>query len=1204
MTCGGIETNVNQTYQINTTEDMSCGSNSPDYTNYYRYLDSHIPTLATAEKIIHVNIIVWQEDNNIPVTNWQDTPLHRAKLTHIIDLANAHWLNATPNPSDPISGVTEIPNNDKRYHMKLEGIYFIENSTRANSSGFGDKITYLQQNHPELLSQLNINIINRKHSVNGASGWSNGSKAEYPMVVTSDDDKGSGYNCVPTSTSSNCPMSIAEFPVGNYYRIWNFAHHISHEVSHNVDLEHVYTQAIGGGYEACTITDIDYMDDLFPQNAPYCTIPPSGCDVCVQQMTVRPQGYTGPDYSTTDGWTNNLMNGAEGNYLTPKQAGKVHRAFALHNIGSVTSGYSETPLEITQNETWDFKMQLYRSLVIKSGNTLTLKCKLLMPEQGSIIVETGAKLIIDGGVITKSNVNAGNSWQGILVYGNSNLPQTAANQGTVEIINQGTIEHAVTGITNANFNSNGIVWGTTGGIIHATEANFLNNNRDVQLLAYHRYFGNIEMPYNAYFEKCTFERNSDFAQDNITASISMWEVNGVRVQGCTFINEGNIGSVNLEHHKDSYAIYAIGAQLNVNEYHPPLSNIHDANTFEGYNYGIHATNVCRADKFAIIANSEFRNNAHGIYLHSHANARVLKNTIEVPADADIAFGSPEAYGVYFDASTGYHFQENEIERTGSGASTYGALFNNNGADNNLVYKNSFDGLFNGTQAIGNNKGNASGLEFQCNRYGDNTANTKDIAVYQAINPIGPQGIDANQGEYDPFIADPKALANNLLSNSGTDIDNDADVFTYNYGTGDVRFAPTNPTGIINQPRLVAVSFEEDCKSKLNSGIGPIDDPSGLQLELSQWDGQLSGKRALYSQLLNGGNTPELEAEILLAGQAEYQALYIELISISPHVDVAQLIDLINNTGFAELALRNVLVANPHASRSAEVMEVLEGRVPAVSQQTITDVLNTQQTFTSKDVLEAQMSTLNKYIASAVGDLQYYYAIDETHQDATDLELLFAGREEARYFYMLADYYLYKGESTKLTNHLNNANTEWWGEAEREAQPELQSAYTTLNSALENGEGIGNLSQSTLTSLQTQYNTTSIAMVKHRLHGWLKAANMHDNTYVEPVYSAAANKTAPLSTRPAKTESQVELFPNPAKDYVELRWNWFELGLDNTFTIEIVGLDGKVVMANEIKNFKNNISILNTSELKTGMYIVQMITNSGEIVYTQKLTVNH
>jgi hypothetical protein len=70
---------------------------------------------------------------------------------------------------------------------------------------------------------------------------------------------------------------------------------------------------------------------------------------------------------------------------------------------------SANPWQVTTDETWIKAMVIDRNILIKSPNTLTLQCKLSMPKDGKIIVESGAKLIVDGGLITSCNMD----WGGI-----------------------------------------------------------------------------------------------------------------------------------------------------------------------------------------------------------------------------------------------------------------------------------------------------------------------------------------------------------------------------------------------------------------------------------------------------------------------------------------------------------------------------------------------------------------------------------------------------------------------------------------------------------------------------------------------------------------------------------------------------------------------------------------------------------------------
>ena len=154
------------------------------------------------------------------------------------------------------------------------------------------------------------------------------------------------------------------------------------------------------------------------------------------------------------------------------------------------------------------------------------------------------------------------------------------------------------------------------------------------------------------------------------SSVSIWDVNGVRFLGCTFTNQP------LDFPHSGNAIYALSGQFRVDEFAPSPSTTLPT-SFAGYNYGIKAFNVCRADKFTILANSTYMNNKHGIYLNTQANARVVKNIITIP-DIPVSNIEPPLYGLYFDECTGYNFAQNSV--TGIGGSNFpkvGAVFHNN-----------------------------------------------------------------------------------------------------------------------------------------------------------------------------------------------------------------------------------------------------------------------------------------------------------------------------------------------------------------------------------------------------------------------------------------------------------------------------------------------------------------------------------------------
>lgn len=365
---------------------------------------------------------------------------------------------------------------------------------------------------------------------------------------------------------------------------------------------------------------------------------------------------------------------------------------------------------------------------------------------------------------------------------------------------------------------------------------------------------------------------------------------------------------------------------------------------------------------------------------------------------------------------------------------------------------------------------------------------------------------------------------------------------------------------------------------------------------------MSGKRSLYQQLINGGNQTELEAQILLAGQSEYQELYIDLMSIAPYVDHGQLIDLIQNSGFPELALRNVLVANPHSGREPEVMEALIERLPTVSQQTITDVENGSQTITSKDLLEADMAQLSTSIYNQVRRIQTVYIDDSTYWDTDSLRNFIGSRKEAQNVFALADFYAARADYSALQAHLNQADQTWWSELEMVSLLELQTYYGLLQSNIQDSANYVQLNAAQIGGLQSFQAGLQSPLVWQRVNSLLESNNASSNAYQEPVYLSANAKRSFNSRRPIQPEPGFEIYPNPAKTFVEVHWDWFTNGLDEAFTISIYAMDGKLLLFKQIDDYTNNVVLLSTANFKPGIYQISVNAADGEELYGERLSI--
>ena len=206
------------------------------------------------------------------------------------------------------------------------------------------------------------------------------------------------------------------------------------------------------------------------------------------------------DYVHWDGCTNHLMrtrvNSGERNVLRVTDVGNIHRNLARTNLRRFvdcgeTYNTTSADRQVTTNETWDLNMRCYANVVVKTGAILTITCEILMPQEGTITVERGAKLIIDGGKVTRANTcSPSQFWRGIIAQGNSALPQPdpngaiAPNQsGVVQLKGYGMIESAIIGVATKGHPQ----WDIPefrGAVVDATNFTFQDCRKGVEFMKY------------------------------------------------------------------------------------------------------------------------------------------------------------------------------------------------------------------------------------------------------------------------------------------------------------------------------------------------------------------------------------------------------------------------------------------------------------------------------------------------------------------------------------------------------------------------------------------------------------------------------------------------------------------------------------------------------------------------------------------------
>lgn len=187
---------------------------------------------------------------------------------------------------------------------------------------------------------------------------------------------------------------------------------------------------------------------------------------------------------------------------------------------------------VAGNEVWDMNLRLYSNVIVKNGATLTITCKVLMPEEGLITVERGGKLIVDGGTVTRANTcDPTQFWRTISAHGD---PSSQANGAEVRIINGGLVEGAVVGVTTGAYpNNTSDLWGAT---VRVDNGTFRDCRKGVEFWPF-------------YGTNTSYFKNAKFLRTNTGSShtgVSMWRNNGVLFERCTFTNMTRNGIVTFD----------------------------------------------------------------------------------------------------------------------------------------------------------------------------------------------------------------------------------------------------------------------------------------------------------------------------------------------------------------------------------------------------------------------------------------------------------------------------------------------------------------------------------------------------------------------------------------------------------------------------------------------------------------------------------
>jgi hypothetical protein len=896
---------------------------------------------------------------------------------------------------------------------------------------------------------------------------------------------------------------------------------------------------------------------------------------------------------------NNLMgNSFCRSHLSAQQIAAIHMLVALGYTNRFTQ-FKNTPypspitsptLTFSGTQTITTN-QLFQNIIIPSGSSITVQNANLLgvSPYSKIIIEAGASL-----EMTNSTASSylGSIWEGIELRGNSFLPQNSLNQGRLKLTNS-CVNNARIGITVGQKNSSGNLTGVNGGgILEATNSIFFNNITHLNF----DYLSGVSVASNnsqnlSILRQCTFENTVKYM--DTVKSMNMILLNNtrkLRILSCKFINTNSSITTTL-------AIAIKGNNSSI-ELRPDIgvpSNISSSNL----DYIVYLTN-CFGNN---LIQDNVLNAANAIYISNGNYDKIVRNSIDIFSNNNFT-ASDDRVAIYLDNCKNYKVEENKMFAFQPYRS-YGIIVNNSGPYPNKIYNNSFLNMYLGiwcqNQNYDPNSSTYDGLVLNCNDFN----NINYCVGVQDNNPFNNTGIAKFQGDpTNPLLGVRNTYNVPSCGNENkfyvyAPSDNPPLIEHYSFQNPQFRVIPqpscSNLNEIIDITSIVAPPNRSVfCVS--TSTLPAVRNFHTGQISLLQTS--INSIESIFNSNLDNGNTQNLLTLInsnASAGQIKNQLL------AAPYLSDTVLISYFQKTSTPPGHAKQVHEKNaPVVTKVWQV--ILNQNYPngifnqmVNKQNTIAtsprNVLLGQKSIIRNDlnyeIMHKGMSLLNDSILGVISkrdSLKQLIQLGLTRnqsQQLIELDMSLGLYEQAR---------------EKITQLINNPLN-----LDDLLYANFMLSYLNL---LRQPEKMNSFNP----TLPEYAIINEVALtVNHPCNLFAKGLfSFLNNTnypllYLSPL-NDASGRLSSISNSNNSTDSKshgdnFEIFPNPASSKL-----YFKTNVANSTKLIFYNLIGKMVLNKALEG--KDLEEIDITNLPIGIYLVSLISDSGDIIKSQKLIIEH
>ncbi len=885
--------------------------------------------------------------------------------------------------------------------------------------------------------------------------------------------------------------------------------------------------------------------------------------------------------------------------------------------GTIISSSTPATYTIQNNtETWTSSDHsvIHNYIVIPNGKTLQITSGVhQFTTNSNITVEAGGKLIVNNATLT--NYCTGYTWQGIEVLGNSSLPQNStinSSQGIVDLENGAIIENAEEAIRVWHLND--FTYASTGGIVIANNATFLNNRLSVEFQKYQNTIQGITKIGNlSCFNNCTFTVDVNYQSSNdFYCHVLLYNVNGIYFSGCTFLNNQSNKHYSLTNNK---AIYSMDAGYTVNGFCTAQylqygqscpSQYLNLSSFSGFNIAIHTTGSASSN-VVNVENSTFDKNVRGVEFDAQNFSCVDKSNFSI-GNSDIISSPYYHEGIFTNKLTSFRIEENTLQPSLKPATANIGIRVYNSLDaNNQIYKNTATSLTIGEDAEGQNKDLINniftvlkGLKIVCNT---NISNISAITITPSPN-MSVNGICPYQ-EGNPVSLISPISAGNTFINNVSDITNNT-TFAINY----FYSSATNEQPLVYTLNYVIptpTTNTNACQSNFTNGYSfplSLDISTALENDYTLKETEYFNLLYNYNSLIDGGDKNTLLNHIESTWSQDAWSIRADLLAQSPYLSQDILRSFAIDNVLPQAMFLEICLANPDATRDEGFIDFLANEIPNPLPQYMLDlIVDNWDTKTTRTALEGSLSDLSTQMAFN-SNLLITNSMLDSIQNKAYAQTWLLRRGNLSDYYSIAEFYVENNDFVSAMNYINQIPNLFNFSDEQNAEHSNFSDYITFRSTIATREeSIMRLDSTEIITLQQIANTTNG-------RSSILAQNILCFGYqlCKDYLPCDSNSEHQKMSKPAKTAKQIfnsaynkiTASPNPAKTYVVFNW---QLPLLNTnANLHITDVNGKIVEQRTIST-KIGQWVWDTRKLNNGVYIYE-IKSINQSLGSGKIIINN